>query len=68
MGGGAAVHFSGARSLIPADPSAETTEPPAPIRNGLQLMHLAGDDPQIVRESLTLMERQVHTWYGSSTT
>jgi CheY-like chemotaxis protein/two-component sensor histidine kinase len=37
----------------------ELRNPLAPIRNGLQLMHMAGDDPQIIKESLTLMERQV---------
>jgi signal transduction histidine kinase len=37
----------------------ELRNPLAPIRNGLQLMHLAGDDPQIIKESLPLMERQV---------
>ena len=37
----------------------ELRNPLAPIRNGLQLMGLAGDDPQIMKECRTLMERQV---------
>jgi signal transduction histidine kinase len=37
----------------------ELRNPLAPIRNGLQLMHLADDDPQIIKESLPLLERQV---------
>ena len=37
----------------------ELRNPLAPIRNGLQLMRLAGDDQTIVDEARSLMERQV---------
>lgn len=38
----------------------ELRNPLAPIRNALQVMKLAGDNPTVVAESRGLMERQLH--------
>ena len=40
----------------------ELRNPLAPIRNGLQIMKVAGDDRQAVDESRSLMERRSRTW------
>lgn len=40
----------------------------APLRNGLPIMRLAGDNRGALDEARALMERQSRTWSGSSTT
>jgi PAS domain S-box-containing protein len=37
----------------------ELRNPLAPIRNGLQIMRLAGNDPAVIDQSLSMMERQL---------
>ena len=53
---------------FPATLAHELRNPLAPIRNGLELMKRARNDGETSEKVRGMMERQVGTWSGSSTT